>query len=143
MQGSDEPEFKTGFDRLLNRDDPATLRSLFDLATKGNLAAILALPLAERWLSLQPDPMALRRIGDQWVRDLGQAAFKPANLWRDGDISPDMTDQPDRALWLYELGETAKADAMLKAWFNHMPPDPFRWPPPCPKAVPTYPQPRS
>ena len=32
-----------------------------------------------------------------------------------------MSDQLDRALGLYDLGETRKADALLQAWFNHMP----------------------
>ena len=121
LGGVDDPAFKAAFDRLLTHDDPAALRALHDLAGAGNTAALIALPLAGRWLAPQPDRMALRRIGDQWVRDLGQAAFKPADLWRDGDISPDMTDQLDRALWLYELHEDRKADALLKAWFNHMP----------------------
>ena len=121
LPGSDDPTFRAAFDRLLTTDDPAALRTLHDLATAGNMAALLALPLAERWLPAQPDRMALRRIGNTWVRDLGQATFKPAALWRDGDISPDMSDQLDRALWLYELGEMRKADALLKSWYNHMP----------------------
>ena len=121
LPGADDPAFQAAFDRLLTRDDPAALRALHALAMTGNTAALIALPLAERWLSPLPDRMALRRLGGEWVRDLGQAAFKPADLWRDGDISPDMADQLDRALWLYELGENRKADALLKAWFNHMP----------------------
>ena len=122
LPGADDPGFTAAFDRLLASDDAAALRSLHDLAAKGNTAALLALPLAARWLPPPlPDRMALRRLGDDWVRDLGQAAHKPAALWQDGDISTDMADQLDRALWLYELGENRKADALLKAWYNHMP----------------------
>ena len=121
VPGADDPAFTAAFHRLLTTDDPAALRRLHVLAAAGNTAALIALPLAERWLSPLPDRMALRRLGGEWVRDLGQAAFKPADLWRDGDISPDMADQLDRALWLYELGENRKADALLKGWFNHMP----------------------
>ena len=121
LPGADDPAFKAAFATLLTADDPAALHQLHDLATTGNTAALLALPLAERWLPPQPDRMALRRIGDHWVRDLGQAAFKPAALWQDGDISPAMADQLDRALWLYDLHENRKADALLKGWYNHLP----------------------
>jgi hypothetical protein len=121
LDGADDPAFRMAFDRLLQRDDPAALHRLHDLAAAGNTAALIALPLAERWLPPQPDRQALRRIGDAWVRDLGHTALKPAALWADGDISPDMRDQMNRALWLYDLGETRKADALLNGWFNHMP----------------------
>lgn len=121
LPGSDDPAFKAAFARLLTRDEPAALAALHDLASAGNTAALLALPLAERWLPPQPDRLSLRQIEGKWVRALGEAAFKPADLWRDGDISPDMADQLQRALWLYELGENRKGDALLKAWYNHMP----------------------
>ncbi len=120
LAGADDPAYQAAFDRLLSHDDPAALAALHQLAEGGNTAALLALPLAERWLPPQPDRLTLRRIGDAWVRDLGQHSHKPAALWRDGDISPDMRDQLDRALWLYELGENRKADTLLKSWFNHM-----------------------
>lgn len=121
LPGSDDPAFQAAWQRLLTADDPAALHSLHALATKGNTAALIALPLALRWLPPQPDRKALRRIGAALVRDLGHAAVKPAALWADGGLSPDMRDQLDRALWLYDLGETRKADALLGGWFNHMP----------------------
>ncbi len=121
LPGSDDPGFRIAWASLLAADDPAALHMLHALATQGNTAALIALPLALRWLPPQPDRAVLRRIGDAWVRDLAQAAFKPAALWADGEISPGMSQQMDRALWLYELGEARKADALLGAWFNHMP----------------------
>jgi hypothetical protein len=121
LPGADDPAYQAAFASLLTSDDPAPLTALHDLAAQGNTAALLALPLAERWLPPQPNRMALRQLPGGWVRALGQAAFKPAALWQDGDISPDPRDQLDRALRLYDLAEDRKADALLKAWFNHMP----------------------
>ena len=121
ITGADDPGFQTAWQSLLTTDDPAALHALHDLAAQGNTAALIALPLAQSWLPPQPDRMELRRIGGVWARDLAHDAHKPAALWAEGDISPSMTRQLDRALWLYDLGETRKADALLKSWFNHMP----------------------
>lgn len=121
LPGADDAAFKAAFDSLLTRDDPGALWALHDLAEQGNVAAMVALPLAERWVPVQADRMALRRLTGGWVRDLAQVAYKPAALWQEGDISTGMRDQLARALWLYDLGETRKADVLLRAWFNHMP----------------------
>jgi hypothetical protein len=123
LQGADDPVFRTLMGRLIAADDRAALGELHDLAAT-NVAALVALPFAEGWfLSADDrrDRLALRRMDGKWVADLAAAAFKPADLWRGGAISPDMTDQLERALRLYELGEDRKADALLQGWFNHMP----------------------
>lgn len=121
MDGAEDPAFQSAWESLLTSDDPTALRDLHTLAAQGNTAALIALPLAQRWLPPQPDRMDLRRIGPAWVRDLGQTAHKPAALWADGDISQGSGDQMNRALALYDIGETAKADTLLGAWYNHMP----------------------
>lgn len=121
LPGLDDPAFRAAWGQLLRADDPAALHDLHDLATSGNPAALVALPLALRWLPPQPDRAALRRIGQDLVQDLGRAAWKPAALWADGDMSPDLADQLGRAVWLYDLGEARKGDALLGGWFNHMP----------------------
>jgi hypothetical protein len=48
-------------------------------------------------------------------------ADKVADLWQGGVASARPRDQLDRALWLYELGAAAKADALLRAWVAVMP----------------------
>ena len=124
LPGAGDPAFRTALNALLQRDDPAALAALQDLAAAGNTAALVTLPVAIAWLpplDTFPERQALRQIDGDWVTALARAAFEPADLWREGGISPQMRDQLDRALWLYELGETAKADALLQAWINHMP----------------------
>lgn len=123
LAGADDPGFQSLMIRLVAADDRAAIAALHDLAAT-NTAALVALPVAQSWFpmaDLQRDRIALRQIGGKWAADLAAAAFKPADLWQGGAISPVMRDQLDRALWLYELGETGKADALLEAWFNHMP----------------------
>jgi hypothetical protein len=124
LAGSDDPAFDAALTRLLQQDDPAALSALRDLAAAGNTAALVTLPVATGWLPPAPtyaDRQALRQIEGAWITDLARAAARPADLWREGAISPLMDDQLDRALQLYALGETAKADALLQAWVNHMP----------------------
>ena len=48
-------------------------------------------------------------------------ADKVAELWRGGVASALPSDQLDRALWLYDLGETDKADSLLAVWVAVMP----------------------
>ena len=123
LAGADDPQLHGLMTRLLASDDRAAIAALHDLAAT-NPAALVALPVAQSWFAIADglrDRIALRRIGGKWVADLAAAAFKPADLWQGGAISPVMRDQLDRALGLYELGETGKADALLAAWFNHMP----------------------
>ena len=48
-------------------------------------------------------------------------ADKIADLWQGGAASARLRDQLDRALWLYELGETVKADHLLQVWVAVMP----------------------
>ena len=85
LPGAEAPAFKAAFDQLLTHDDPAALAALYDLAAAGNAAALLALPLADRWLpatavlpetDLLPDRQALRRVGGQWVSDLNRTALQ-------------------------------------------------------------------
>lgn len=121
LPGLDDPAFRAAWDSLLTHDDPQDLRALHDLAAEGNQAALVALPLAQRWLPLQPDRAELRRIGPDLVRDLGRAAWKPAALWADGEMSQDPRHQMERVLWLYDLGEARKADALLNRQLNHSP----------------------
>lgn len=124
LDGSADPALDAALTRLLHSDDPAALTTLRDLAAAGNTAALVTLPTATGWLPPAPtyaDRQTLRQLGGAWITDLARAAAKPADLWREGEISPQMRDQLDRALWLYELAETAKADALLQAWINHMP----------------------
>lgn len=121
LPGLEDTAFRATWDRLLTRDDPADLRALYDLAAEGNQAALVALPLAQRWLPLQPDRADLRRIGPDLVRDLGRAAWKPAALWADGEMSQDPRHQMERVLGLYDLGEARKADALLNRQLNHSP----------------------
>lgn len=124
LAGADDPAFDAALTRLLRQDDSAALLALRDLAAAGNRAALVTLPVATGWLPPAPryhDRRLLRQIDGAWVTDLARAATKAADLWREGEISPQMRDQLDRALWLYELGEMAKGDALLQAWVNHMP----------------------
>ncbi len=124
LAGSDDPAYAAAIARLLQADDRAAIAALHDLATTGNTSALVALPIVESWFSLGDalkDRLALRQIDGAWVSDLAAAAYKPAALWQGGAISPLMRDQLSRALWLYELGEELKADALLQGWFNHMP----------------------
>ena len=48
-------------------------------------------------------------------------ADKVDDLWMGGAGSALPRDQLDRALWLYELGEGTKADALLAAWVAVIP----------------------
>lgn len=124
LAGSTDPAFDAALTRLLHSDDPSALTTLRDLAAASNVAALVTLPTATGWLPPAPryaERQALRQIGGAWITDLARAAAKPADLWREGAISPDSRDQLDRALWLYELGETAKADALLAVWQTIMP----------------------
>ncbi len=124
LAGVDDPAYVAVMARLLQADDPSAITALHDLANNGNTAALVALPVAESWFpvgdALQ-DRLALRQIDGAWVTELAAAAYKPAALWQGGAISPTMRDQLNRALWLYELGEDRKGDALLQGWFNHMP----------------------
>ena len=123
LAGSDDPHFHSLMTRLLASDDPTAIVALHDLANTSPVA-LIALPIAESWFPiavLRGDRIALRQIGSKWVEDLAEAAFPPAALWQAGAISPEMDTQLDRALGLYDLGETAKADALLEQWFVHMP----------------------
>ena len=117
IAGADDPAYRSALTRLLTTDDPAALTALHALAAT-NRAALIALPVAATWVPL---PAELREVNGDWAADLAAAAYKPAALWQGGAISPMMRDQLIRALWLYELGESAKADALLSGWFNHMP----------------------
>ena len=124
LAGADDPQFQSLIARLLTADDPAAIVALHDLAARGNTAGLVALPVAESWFPAAPslpERIALREINGKWVEDLAASAFKPAALWQGGAISPDIADQLSRAQQLYALGYTAKADALLEAWFNHMP----------------------
>lgn len=124
LAGADDPAFRAAFDRVLRADDVGAIDALRDLAARGNTAALVSLPTVQGWFPVA-DPLAqsraARQIDGHWITDLGRAAFKPAGLWRDGEISPLMRDQLNRALWLYDMGEDRKGDALLEAWFNHMP----------------------
>ena len=124
LPGADDPTFRTLMTRLLTQDDRAAIAALHDLAASGNTAALIALPIAESWFPMGDalkDRLVLRQIDGKWVTDLAAAAYKPAALWQGGAISPTMRDQLNRALWLYDLGEDRKGDALLQGWFNHMP----------------------
>ena len=124
LAGADDPAFRAALDRVLRADDTAAVDVLHDLASNGNAAALVSVPVVQGWIAapeLLSKSRAARQIDGHWVTDLGRSAFKPADLWRDGEISPLMRDQLNRALWLYELGENRKGDALLEAWFNHMP----------------------
>lgn len=121
LPGLGDAGFQAAWDRLLQADDPQALQALHDLAAQGNTAAMLALPLALRWLPPQPDRAALRLLGSERVQDLGRAAWKPAALWADGEMSQDLRKQMERVQWLYELGEGRKADALLNRQLNHNP----------------------
>ncbi|MEO8244331.1 MAG: hypothetical protein ABI832_18690 [bacterium] len=124
LAGADDPAFRAAFDRTLRADDLGAEDALRDLAAAGNTAARVALPVVQTWWvdsGPMTDRTTRRKIDGKWIAELAHAAFKPADLWQDGEISPVMRDQLNRALWLYELGEDRKGDALLEAWFNHMP----------------------
>ena len=122
--GADGPAFKAAFQRLLHADDPAALADLHRQAANGNKAALVALTTAEAWFPLagtQAERVALRQIDGHWISDLAAAVSPTAKEWQGGAISPDLDDQLARSLALYGLGEAAKGDALLEAWFNHYP----------------------
>lgn len=122
LAGQDDPAYQTALSQLLDSDDPAALTALHDLAAAGNTAAALTLPTALTWFPIAPDTRrALRRIGDAPLTETAARLSPAAALWGDGAISPLEADQLRRALGLYELGETLKADALLAGWLNHVP----------------------
>ena len=124
MAGADDPAFTAAFQRLLHADDPAALADLHRQAAQGNKAALVALITAETWFPLagtQARRVASRQIDGHWITDLAAALSPTAKEWQGGAISPDLDDQMVRALALYGMGEVAKGDALLEAWFNHYP----------------------
>ncbi|MEO7381958.1 MAG: hypothetical protein ABIV25_09485 [Paracoccaceae bacterium] len=123
LAGANDPQFHSLMTRLLAADDPAAIVALHDLAAT-NAAALIALPVAESWFPIAgtlQQRTALRQIDGKWVEDLAQTTSPPAALWQGGAISQGMPEQLTRALALYDAGEVRKADALLQAWFNHMP----------------------
>jgi hypothetical protein len=119
VDGSGSASFRATFDTLLRGNSQPALRQLHVLAETDLPAAVVALPFALRWML--NDDRGLRRLNGAWVSDVAEAAHKPTALWQGGAISATMRDQLNRALWLYELGEDRKGDALLEAWLNHMP----------------------
>lgn len=119
IDGATSTAFRAAFDALMRSDSLPALRQLHGLAETDLDAAVVALPFALRWT--RNDDPALRRLGGDWVADMAAAAHKPTALWQGGAISSTMSDQLNRALWLYDLGEDRKGDALFEAWLNHMP----------------------
>ncbi len=124
LAGADDPAFTEAFSRLLRTNDPASITALRDLAAEGNLAALVALPVAEIWVPPQGSfaaRRALRQIGGQAIEDLAANADPSASLWHGGTINTDLRAVLDRGLGLYRLGEARKADVLVAAAFNHDP----------------------
>ncbi|MDZ7906259.1 MAG: hypothetical protein U5N55_11175 [Cypionkella sp.] len=50
IQGSDDPNFRAPFERLLQGDDPTAVAEIYAAAENGNHAALLALPAVLTWM---------------------------------------------------------------------------------------------
>lgn len=121
LPGTDDPAYIAAIAMALTTDDPRALRDLHALATAGNSAALVALPTVERWIPRAgslAERAEFRKINGVPVIDLANQASPVARLWLQGAVSDNMAVQLERATALYALGETSKAEALLRVWLN-------------------------